>query len=96
MNEQGDGPGHSNLFALMEVPLLSKPDEVIHCQHCNREVIPNRIYEPTTLTWLLGSGLCMIGCWFGVCLAPLCSNHFQVATVYCTFCEKTINTAEYI
>ncbi|OMJ86477.1 hypothetical protein SteCoe_11970 [Stentor coeruleus] len=78
----------------LEMPLISRPDEVTMCQHCGKEVIPNRIYEPSSLTWLIGGGICMIGCWFGVCLAPLCSNSFQVATVYCSYCDKVINSAE--
>ena len=79
----------------LEHPLISRPEELLLCQYCKNEVIPNRIYEPTTLTWLVGGGICMVGCWFGICLAPLCSNSFQVATVYCSYCNKVIRSAEF-
>ena len=90
-----NGSGRSRLTSMIEMPLISRPNEVIHCQHCDRNVIPNRIYEPNTATWIIGGGFCLIGCWFGACLAPLFSNSFQVATVYCSYCEKVINHAEY-
>ena len=86
---------HARYSKSLENPLISRPDEVLHCQHCNNDVIPHKIYEPTTITWLIGGGICMIGCWFGVCLAPLCSYSFQVATVYCSFCKQIIKSAEY-
>lgn len=79
----------------LDVPLIIIPEEGRFCNDCKRAITPNRIYEPTTLTWFVCGGVCMIGCWFGVCLAPLCINSFQVATVYCSACNSIINKAEY-
>lgn len=71
-------------------------DEGMLCQECKNSLTPNRIYEPTSLTWFVCGGICMIGCWFGICLAPLFLNSFKVATVYCSACSSVISKAEYI
>lgn len=83
------------LSSQVEMPLISAPDEVVTCQNCENELIPHRIYDPSSLSWLIGGGYCIIGCWFGLCLIPLCSRYFQVATVQCSYCHKVINSAEY-
>ena len=85
----------SQILPILQAPLIGVLDEGEFCPHCQQSNTPNRIYEPTTLTWLVGSGICMIGCWFGVCLAPLCINSFQVATVYCSACNSIIRKTEY-
>lgn len=85
----------STILQRLETPLIVIPEEGVFCQECKRSITPNRIHEPTTLTWFVCGGVCMIGCWFGVCLAPLFINSFQVATVYCSACNSVINKAEY-
>jgi LITAF-like zinc ribbon domain len=79
----------------LEYKLLSRPDEIVHCHHCNNDIIPHRIYEPTTTTWLVGGGICLIGCWCGVCLVPLFSDSFKVATVFCSYCSKIISSGDF-
>lgn len=75
---------------------VAVPDEGELCQQCKKSLTPNRIYEPTSLTWFVCGGICIVGCWFGICLAPLFINSFKVATVYCSSCSSVISKAEYI
>lgn len=65
--------------------------DVTRCPSCSQENIPNKIYQPNSVTWGLCGGICLVGCWFGLCLLPLCDSNFQEATIYCSLCNKTIS-----
>ena len=61
------------------------------CSFCLKENIPNYIYEPTALTWLNCGGICLIGCWLGLCLVPILDNDFQYPKIYCSYCNKRLD-----
>ena len=42
------------------------------CPLCKQEVLTETYSSAGLLAWLLGGGLCLIGCAFGCCLIPCC------------------------
>jgi lipopolysaccharide-induced tumor necrosis factor-alpha factor len=74
----------------LEKLLVKGNDRIAVCGCCGKESLPNRVYEFSTVTWMIGGGICLVGCWFGMCLVPLCYDSFQAATEYCRYCNKAI------
>ncbi|CAG9313633.1 unnamed protein product [Blepharisma stoltei] len=65
--------------------------DIIRCPYCLKENIPNKIYQPNCITWNMCGSICLVGCWFGLCLLPICDSNFQEATIYCSLCNKVVN-----
>lgn len=40
-------------------------------------------------SWSLCGSLCVLGCWFGVCIVPLVSNTLQMTYKFCGDCDNT-------
>lgn len=64
---------------------------VLRCTLCKEETRTYVIYDAGTRVWALCAGLCMLGCWFGCCLLPFCTESVQEARHFCSNCHKEIN-----
>ena len=48
------------------------------CPNCKQQIVTRTEKQNGLLTWLLVGGLCLIGCWLGCCLIPLCVDACKV------------------
>ncbi|CAG9317020.1 unnamed protein product [Blepharisma stoltei] len=64
--------------------------DIVRCPHCSQENIPNKFFQPNSLSWNICGSICLVGCWFGLCLLPICDSNFQEATIYCSLCNKIV------
>lgn len=72
-------------------PLMDSEELSVICPHCSERNLPDKIYEPTCVTWSICGGISLVGCWVGLCLIPLLNTKaFQHARLYCNFCKQEI------
>ncbi len=64
---------------------------VLRCHLCREEIRTYVIYDVGTRAWTICAGLCLLGCWFGCCLLPFCTESLQEARHFCSHCHKEVN-----
>ena len=64
---------------------------VLRCQLCKEETRTYIIYDVGARAWSICAGLCLMGCWFGCCLLPFCTEGLQEPMHFCSHCHKEVN-----
>ncbi|OQV19789.1 putative Lipopolysaccharide-induced tumor necrosis factor-alpha factor-like protein [Hypsibius exemplaris] len=77
---------HQTVVFAAPGPLLGPNPSLINCPTCSQKVMSVTQYENGLLTWLGVGGLCLIGCWAGCCLIPLCINDTKDVVHTCPNC----------
>nr|XP_027203607.1 lipopolysaccharide-induced tumor necrosis factor-alpha factor homolog [Dermatophagoides pteronyssinus] len=61
------------------------------CPSCQANIVTDVHYENGLLTYILSGGLCLLGCWLGCCLIPLCVDSCKDVDHYCPLCRTLIH-----
>mmetsp|Transcript_13426 Transcript_13426/g.25265 ORF Transcript_13426/g.25265 Transcript_13426/m.25265 type:complete len:146 (+) Transcript_13426:1442-1879(+) len=67
--------------------------QVVHCKKCGNFTSTTIIKEPGPLSWANCGALCLMGCWFGCCLIPLCMDSWQDSMHHCKQCHEYVERA---
>ncbi|XP_027196825.2 cell death-inducing p53-target protein 1-like [Dermatophagoides pteronyssinus] len=72
------------------------PPTSIHmkCFFCQEDVKTVARPKSNFCTWLVCAGLCFIGCIFGCCLIPFCTDCSRDILHYCPKCKKYLGSYE--
>lgn len=82
-----DGSGTATIVttgAILDRPLL------IRCPFCKTTVTTKTRHISGALTWLVCIGLCLVGCTFGCCLIPFCSDRLRDVEHTCPSCRNVV------
>lgn len=64
---------------------------IFRCPLCSSETRTYVIHESGVRTWIVCSGLCLLGCWFGCCILPFCAESLQEPRHFCSLCNKEVS-----
>ncbi|XP_014662288.1 PREDICTED: lipopolysaccharide-induced tumor necrosis factor-alpha factor homolog [Priapulus caudatus] len=62
----------------------------VQCPHCQQHVNTVCEYETGMFAWLIVGVLCLVGCWLGCCLIPLCIDDCKDVRHTCPNCRNNI------
>ncbi|OQV19790.1 putative Lipopolysaccharide-induced tumor necrosis factor-alpha factor-like protein [Hypsibius exemplaris] len=88
--QQQPGVTHQQTIVFMQGAQLGPNPTMVNCPNCSQQVVSVTEFENGTLTWLWVGGLCLIGCWAGCCLIPLCVDETKDVLHTCPNCRNFI------
>ncbi|XP_037561308.1 LITAF domain-containing protein-like [Dermacentor silvarum] len=62
----------------------------VSCPYCKTFVTTQVCPQPGLLTWLMCSGMAMLGCVFGCCFLPFCVYECQDVEHFCPNCRRIL------
>ncbi|XP_077512301.1 lipopolysaccharide-induced tumor necrosis factor-alpha factor homolog isoform X2 [Amblyomma americanum] len=62
----------------------------VSCPYCRTFVTTQVCPQPGLLTWLMCSGMAMLGCVFGCCFVPFCVYECQDVEHFCPNCRRIL------
>eukprot|EP00475_Leptophrys_vorax_P000573 TRINITY_DN1030_c0_g2_i2.p1 TRINITY_DN1030_c0_g2~~TRINITY_DN1030_c0_g2_i2.p1 ORF type:complete len:153 (-),score=13.27 TRINITY_DN1030_c0_g2_i2:161-619(-) len=73
---------------------LSRHPQMMRCQHCGYEALSIVKRDPGFCTYLWCVSLCVVGCGFGCCLIPFCTDECRYAVHTCPHCGFVIGVRD--
>lgn len=68
--------------------ILYGPNPVqVTCPNCSASITSATTEETGVIAWVMAGGLCLVGCWLGCCLIPLCVDSLKDVTHTCPNCQ---------
>jgi len=79
----------ANIVAVSRMKWGSDP-QMFTCPYCQHEDYSANHMEHTPFVWTGVAVMCALGCWFGCCLAPLCSDRIKNVRHQCAKCHRVV------
>lgn len=77
---------------VIHAPQYGNDPQATTCPSCRAAITTSVKYEPGTKTHLFAGLCCLLGCMFGCCLIPYCTNSCQNANHSCPNCGTYLGT----
>ena len=87
-----DPPGHQSatVAALIATTIASTSPFLCQCPHCGGVVTTRCVPQTGCATWLCCWALTWVGCFWGCCLLPFCSETFRDVRHECPECDRVV------
>ena len=62
----------------------------VTCPNCKASIETRVDSHTGIIQWLTAGGICLIGCWLGCCLIPLCVDDWRDVDHFCPNCNALV------